>query len=91
MRLTRTGNRTESKYRGDGLLVPSLVLSFLLFLVSGCSKDASGVPKTEDQRKKMAVPVTVGMAVEKNVLVQIRAIGKVEAYSRVSVKAQVEG
>jgi membrane fusion protein, multidrug efflux system len=39
----------------------------------------------------MAVPVTVGTAVEKTVPVEIRAIGNVEAYSTVSVKAQVEG
>jgi multidrug efflux system membrane fusion protein len=60
-------------------------------LISGCSKDASGVPKGEDPRKKIAVPVTVGTAEEKNVPVQIRSIGNVEAYSTVSVKAQVEG
>jgi membrane fusion protein, multidrug efflux system len=73
------------------LMVPFLLLLFALSLISGCSKDASGVPKTEDQRKKMAVPVTVGTAVEKNVPVQIRAIGNVEAYSTVAFKAQVEG
>jgi membrane fusion protein, multidrug efflux system len=72
-------------------MAPFLLLFLGFSLVSGCSKDASGVPKTEDPRKKMAVPVTVGTAVEKNVPVQIKAIGNVEAFSSVSVKAQLEG
>lgn len=79
------------KYPRGVLTAPLLLLLFVLSLLSGCSKDASGVPKGEDPRKKMAVPVTVGTAVEKSVPVQIRAIGNVEAYSTVSVKAQVEG
>jgi membrane fusion protein, multidrug efflux system len=91
MSLTRRGNNTGTKYPRDSLMVPFLLLLLVLYLVSGCSRDASGVPKTGDQRKQMAVPVTVGMAVEKNVPVQIRAIGNVEAYSSVSVKAQIEG
>jgi membrane fusion protein, multidrug efflux system len=91
MSLTRRGTTSGSKYPNGVPMVPLLVLLLLLNLVAGCSKDASGVPKAEDPRKKMAVPVTVGMAVEKNVPVQIRAIGNVEAYSSVSVKAQIEG
>jgi membrane fusion protein, multidrug efflux system len=38
-----------------------------------------------------AVPVLVATAVQKNVPVQIRAVGNVEAYSTVSVKSQVTG
>jgi multidrug efflux system membrane fusion protein len=37
------------------------------------------------------VPVTVVTAVEKNVPVQIRAVGNVEPYSTVSIKSQVTG
>jgi multidrug efflux system membrane fusion protein len=82
---------SPSKYL-RGVLTDHPVLFLIVFsLLSGCSNDASGVPKTEDPRRKMAIPVTVGTAVEKTVPVQIRAIGNVEAYSTVSVKAQVEG
>ncbi len=45
----------------------------------------------EQQMKKPAAPVTVGTAVKKTVPVQIRAIGNVEAYSTVSIKARVGG
>ena len=38
-----------------------------------------------------AVPVTVASAVQKNVPVQIRAVGNVEPYSTVSIKSQVTG
>jgi multidrug efflux system membrane fusion protein len=38
-----------------------------------------------------AVPVTVAIAVQKNVPVQIRAVGNVEPYQTVSIKSQVTG
>ena len=38
-----------------------------------------------------AVPVTVATAVQKNVPVQVRAVGNVEPYSTVSIKSQVTG
>jgi len=38
-----------------------------------------------------AVPVTVATAIQKNVPVQIRAVGNVEPYSTVSIKSQVTG
>jgi multidrug efflux system membrane fusion protein len=38
-----------------------------------------------------AVPVLVATAVQKNVPLQIRAVGNVEAYSTVSIKSQVTG
>ena len=37
------------------------------------------------------VPVTVAKAAQKNVPVEIQVIGNVEAYSTISVKAQVPG
>src|ERR1035441_3400921 len=37
------------------------------------------------------VPVTVAVASQKDVPVEVQAIGKVEAYSTISVKAQVGG
>lgn len=52
----------------------------------GCS---SG--KTEEQKAKPAVPVMMAEVVQKAAPVQVRAIGTVEAYSTVLVKAQVNG
>ena len=37
------------------------------------------------------VPVTVAQATQKNVPVEVQVIGNVEAYSTISVKAQVTG
>jgi multidrug efflux system membrane fusion protein len=91
MSLTTRRKSIGPKYPSGVLMAPLLLLFFALNLIAGCSNDASGVPKTEDPRKKMAVPVPVSNAVEKDVPVQIKAIGNVEALSTVSVKAQVEG
>lgn len=68
----------------------ALLLFFALAFSAGCSKDASGTAR-KDAPKQPPVPVTVGVAVEKTVPVQLRAIGNVEAFSTVTVKSQVEG
>jgi membrane fusion protein, multidrug efflux system len=73
------------------LLLPAFMGLVLAPCFTACSKDATGTAKGEDPRKKMAVPVTVAAAVEKTVPVQLRAIGNVQAFSTVLVKAQVEG
>ena len=57
----------------------------LLCVFSGCSA------KKEQPKTKPPVPVSVADAVQKTVPVQIRAIGNVEAYNTVSIKAQVNG
>ena len=68
------------------------VLGFLLLglLASvGCSSNATvSQPAGGGAR---GVPVVVASAAQKSVPVEVRAIGNVEAYSTVSVKAQVEG
>jgi len=63
---------------------------FLFFLWAILLLACSG-EKSEQQLKRDAVPVTIGKVVQKTVPVQLRAIGNVEAYSTVSVKAQVGG
>lgn len=64
----------------------------LLVLVAGCSGgETAKSSKSEDVRRKIAVPVTVSTAVERTVPVQLRAVGNVEAYATVSIKAQVSG
>jgi membrane fusion protein, multidrug efflux system len=61
-----------------------LLLSLVLF--SACS---SG--KSEEPKARMAVPVRAAPAAQKTIPIQIRTIGNVEAYSTVSIKAQVGG
>jgi multidrug efflux system membrane fusion protein len=52
--------------------------------VTGCSsKPASSAPET--------VPVNIAAVVQKDVPVQVRAIGNVEAYSTVTLKSHVDG
>ncbi len=63
----------------------------VLALAQACSNEATGKAKAEDPKKKLIVPVLVGTAVERNVPVQVSAIGNVEASARVAIKAQVAG
>jgi len=58
-----------------------------LALLAGCS---GGRPEP-GALMPSAVPVTVATVVQKTIPVEVRAIGNVEAYSTVSVKAQVAG
>jgi len=57
----------------------------LLLVLCACSA------RKEAPKAKPPVPVTVASAVQKSVPVQIRAIGNVEAYNTVSIKAQING
>jgi len=55
-------------------------------LLSACSEGKSEQPKVRE-----AVPVVVGEVAQKTLPVEIHAIGNVEAYSTVSIKARVGG
>jgi multidrug efflux system membrane fusion protein len=57
-----------------------------VLLLAGCS--GGGAPAA---RPPSAVPVTMGVAARRDVPVQVRAIGSVEAYTTVSVKTMVAG
>lgn len=57
----------------------------LFFALTACTA------KKEPPKAKPAVPVTVAIVARKDVPVQVRAIGNVEAYNTVSIKAQVNG
>lgn len=61
------------------------IAAALVFILVGCTKVAP--PQTE----RAAVPVAVGKAVRKSVPVLLNAIGNVEAYSTIAVKAQIGG
>ncbi len=65
----------------------SVILSIiaLIFLCTSCSA------KQEKPKVKPPVPVKVFKAVQKNVPVQVKAIGNVEAFTSVAIKSQVGG
>lgn len=69
-------------------LVPVVFCLAVIFAISFLPACSS---KKEQSVKKPVVPVTVGAVIKKTVPVQSRAIGNVEAYSTVSVKARVGG
>lgn len=88
------------KVVGRRVLRPKRLMVFLtcalgaclsMAFLAGCSKDSSGKSKVEDQRKKTAIPVTVGAAVQKTVPMMLSAVGNVQAYSTVEVRARVGG
>src|SRR5512135_3267136 len=81
----KKGSRSEMKYGSLGGKSAFIVLFLIFAFIGGCS---DGKAKQAPQR---TVPVKTGIAVQKDVPVQINAIGNVEAFNTVSVKAQVGG
>lgn len=68
----------------------SLLLGALAALsLAGCSDRANGTPARA--AGPPPVPVTVAEAVQKDVPVQVTAIGNVQAYTTVAVKSQISG
>ena len=75
--------------RGSSILsgLSSLGVGFLwIFLLISCTGE-NKVP----QNSRPAVPVNVATVIQKDVPVQVRVVGNVEAYSAVSIRALVEG
>lgn len=64
------------------ILIIFSLISLALFSCSG---------KKAEPPKKGSVPVTVGSSVIKSVPIQVKAIGHVEPYSSVSIKARIGG
>ena len=65
-----------------------MFLVFILtLLIAGCSAEKAA-PRAQQTQ---AAPVFVSKAVLKSVPIEIQAIGNVEAYSTVTVKAQIGG
>ena len=67
------------------LLIGISGLLFLAFFSSACSNEKSKKPVSAP------IPVTVSIAIQKTVPVELRAIGNVQAYSTVTVKSKVGG
>jgi multidrug efflux system membrane fusion protein len=69
------------------------IIAFLVVVnvFAGCSRDADSDSEAAVNRRQRALPVSVQDVVEKTMPVQVQAVGTVQAYSTVSVKAQVDG
>jgi multidrug efflux system membrane fusion protein len=101
MRIRLSSGR--SGLRGIQTVWVVALTGFLLFGLTGCSSTdgtasaANGAPPGKGGGKGGRksgggdVPVTVAVAAQKDVPVEIQVIGNVEAYSTISVKAQVTG
>ncbi|MBT0652460.1 efflux RND transporter periplasmic adaptor subunit [Geomobilimonas luticola] len=63
----------------------TLIITVLFLCCSSCTA------KKEKPKAKPPVPVKVAQAVQKDVPVQIKAIGNIEAYTTVAIKSQVTG
>jgi membrane fusion protein, multidrug efflux system len=63
-----------------------LIVLLLLFVFIGACGDS-----TAKQSTQRVVPVKIGLVIQQNVPVQINAIGNVESYNTVSIKALVGG
>src|SRR5260370_24457659 len=64
------------------------LLATAIMLLAGCTARSQ---QPSPQARHGGVPVTVAQVTQRSVSIQIRAIGNVEAYSTISVKAQVPG
>ena len=73
------------KFRSFDTGMKLILMSFLVVFTGACS---DGKAKQATQR---VVPVKIGDVIQQNVPLQIDAIGNVEAYNTVSVKALVDG
>ena len=62
-----------------------LVSSILLLCCVSCAA------KKEKPKAKPAVPVTVALALQKDVPVRVKAIGNIESFTSVAIKSQVNG
>jgi multidrug efflux system membrane fusion protein len=77
-------NDAAARKRAAFLAVTSLVVVIVAGLI-GCAKPQAAAPASPP------VPVVVGKVVQKSMPIEVRAVGNVEAYSNVSLKAQVTG
>src|SRR3954467_6996618 len=89
-------------FRGPMKVFSVLVITTAVLALAGCSKTdtaaaasgGSGAPGKGGKGGRGGggdVPVLIAKASQKNVPVEVQVIGNVEAYSTISVKAQVTG
>jgi multidrug efflux system membrane fusion protein len=85
---------TLSRKQDGRITLASVVwtaLAAIFLTAAGCRGNASEQQAADAKRQGTAMPVTVSEAVVKTMPVELRAVGSVEAYTTVTVKAQVEG
>lgn len=69
-----------------------ITIAASLMLITACSGDSNKpAEKAAQKAQGAAVPVRVASAKQKDVPVQLHAVGNVEEYSKVDVKPQVDG
>lgn len=92
MHKSTTRKEKPPKRSSAGFFLAALLVVCLAGAVflSGCSSRGNEAA-TSQAELAMPVPVIAALATTKNVPVEVRAIGNVEAYSTVTVKSQVEG
>ena len=71
--------------------LPALFLILLLLALNGCSDNGKSKATPENQPKKRAVPVLIGVSSEKTIPIELRSIGTVEPYATVAIKSQITG
>lgn len=76
----------QRRITGRRLLGGIFLLGLGILFIAGCSGKKSEQPKTAP-----ALPVTVETVSRKNIPMQLRTMGNVEAYTTVGVKAQIGG
>lgn len=74
-----------------GTFLVRVMMLWLAVGVAGCSGEFPGKPKTTGTARKAPVPVVVGAVARKTVPIILTAIGNVQAYSTVEVRARVGG
>ncbi|PKL52460.1 MAG: efflux RND transporter periplasmic adaptor subunit [Nitrospira bacterium HGW-Nitrospira-1] len=85
-RTTKSVGNQQAGNKGKRLLAGIFLVGLGVSFLTGCSDKKSKQP-----RIMPAAPVTVETVSQKNVPVQLRAIGNVEAYTTVGIKAQAGG
>ncbi|HET7215340.1 MAG TPA: efflux RND transporter periplasmic adaptor subunit, partial [Terriglobia bacterium] len=68
-----------------------MVLAMVALLSTDCSDNKKAVSALKISPASMVVPVVVAKATQRDMPVQVTAIGTVEAYSTVTVKTLVDG
>ena len=69
----------------------TMVLSVVALIFSGCSEKKPATAASPSSMAAAAVPVVAAKAVQRDMPVQVTAIGNVQAYSTVTVKSLVDG
>ena len=79
-----------SLFRKKGFFWAVVCLAMAGFMASGCASKAAS-DKSDKKRGDASVPVTATTVMQKSVPVEVQVIGNVEAYSTVTMKAQISG